>query len=315
MGITVSVVIPCYNVELYVAEAVASALGQRYPIAQVVCVDDGSTDGTLSLLQALEAEHPGRLTVRTGPNRGGNHARNVGLSLVESDFVQFLDADDVLDPDKVEHQIRLIEEEPEPIAFIAGAFYKSEQRGAPDEEIGRPGTDTDFLNLTRSSMGSTCSNLWRTSTLRAVGGWDESWRSSQEQELMFRLLKAGGKVLYDPEPKTWVRKRAGSVTANQDPDRLETMIRLRRMMLDHARSEGLGDRVIYELEQSLFGRIRHLGFGSLPRAVEAHRLHLGKGFRPSPNKFDPLYVALYRLFGFERAELLRRALNRLLRRG
>ena len=88
----VSIVIPCYNAERYVGEAIESALDQTYPHKEVIVIDDGSTDSSLEVIRSF-GNH---LRWETAPNRGGSAARNRGLELARGELIQFLDADDLL---------------------------------------------------------------------------------------------------------------------------------------------------------------------------------------------------------------------------
>lgn len=74
----VSVIIPCYNVEAYVAEALDSALAQDYPWLEVIAVDNNSTDGTLAILQTYEAQFPDKIRVLQEKKQGAPAARNTG---------------------------------------------------------------------------------------------------------------------------------------------------------------------------------------------------------------------------------------------
>jgi glycosyltransferase involved in cell wall biosynthesis len=91
----VSIVMPCFNNEAYVAEAIDSALGQTYDNIEVIVIDDGSTDGSLDIIRS----YGDRITWRTGPNEGACAARNKGLALARGEFIKFLDADDILLPE------------------------------------------------------------------------------------------------------------------------------------------------------------------------------------------------------------------------
>src|SRR5690625_4558810 len=106
----ISVIIPCYNAEEYVRDAIASVLAQTYQPLEVICVDDGSTDGTLGVLRSLEAEHSDIMRVLAGPNGGAPVARNRGLAAARGDYIQYLDTDDLLVPEKLAHQAGLIRE-------------------------------------------------------------------------------------------------------------------------------------------------------------------------------------------------------------
>lgn len=301
--IKVSVVIPCYNVEEYVRDAVKSAFNQNIKVRKVICVDDGSTDSTLRILKDLESKHPQRLVVQTGPNRGGNFARNVGLKLSESDYIQFLDADDVIEKDKIEHQVSLVASANCTVDLVAGGFRYGASEG--NSEVRRPGNESDLVNLARTALGRTSSNLWRADSIRAVGGWNEDWESSQEYELMFRLIKSGGSILYDRRAKTWVRKREGSLTDNNNVSRFRTIVQLRGEVLEFARATEAPTPIIHKLEQAVFQAIRFLSFRSLPEAVEMHSKYIPDGFELEEGRYPLIYANLYKVLGFEKTEKIK----------
>src|SRR5689334_7017183 len=97
----VSILIPCYNAEKWVGHAIESALAQTWPNKEVIVVDDGSTDGSLEVIKSFED----RIKWETGPNRGGNVARNRVLALSRGEWIQYLDADDYLLPNKIAEQL------------------------------------------------------------------------------------------------------------------------------------------------------------------------------------------------------------------
>src|ERR1700722_9877011 len=102
----VSIIIPCYNAERWVQEAVESCLNQSYPNIEIIVVDDGSTDRSLEILR----RYGPRIKLKSGPNRGGNVARNQGFALSSGRYIQYLDADDYLEPDKIARQVRFLDE-------------------------------------------------------------------------------------------------------------------------------------------------------------------------------------------------------------
>ena len=104
----ISVIIPCYNVEKYVSECVQSVLNNlaTYSALELICVNDGSTDGTLEVLNVLANEHK-EITVITQKNAGLSQARNTGLMHSNGAYISFVDADDVIAPN---FYARLVEE-------------------------------------------------------------------------------------------------------------------------------------------------------------------------------------------------------------
>src|SRR5678815_984429 len=97
----VSILIPCYNAERWIRQCIESALDQTYPNKEVIVVDDGSKDASLEVIKSFGD----RIRWETGPNRGGNAARNRLLQLAKGEWLQYLDADDYLLPEKISRQM------------------------------------------------------------------------------------------------------------------------------------------------------------------------------------------------------------------
>jgi len=135
----VSIIIPAYNSEKYLAEAISSALDQTWPNKELIVIDDGSTDGTLAIARKFESE-----TVRVfyQENKGASGARNKGLQEAKGQYMQFLDGDDLLSHDKIAIQMDVLLRDPGKITacgtvhFIDGSLH---EQGTPT-----PGED-DFL--------------------------------------------------------------------------------------------------------------------------------------------------------------------------
>jgi glycosyltransferase involved in cell wall biosynthesis len=102
----VSILIPCYNAEAWLAQTLESALAQSWSSKEIIVVDDGSKDPSLAVAKAFE---PRGIKVISQPNRGASAARNLAFREAQGDFIQYLDADDLLAPDKIERQLRLLE--------------------------------------------------------------------------------------------------------------------------------------------------------------------------------------------------------------
>jgi Glycosyltransferases involved in cell wall biogenesis len=101
----VSIIIPAYNAEQWIEEAVNSCLNQSYKNIEVIVVNDGSTDGTLSVVQQISDS---RLKVFSQMNMGACVARNRGFDESQGEYVNFFDADDTMYPDAIEKQIKHI---------------------------------------------------------------------------------------------------------------------------------------------------------------------------------------------------------------
>ena len=103
----VSVIMPAYNAQTYIVEAIESVIAQSYAHWELIMIDDGSTDSTLSLVEAFSDE---RIIIKSQKNAGVSVARNVGLSLSIGEYITFLDADDVLPQMSLEVRVRYLDE-------------------------------------------------------------------------------------------------------------------------------------------------------------------------------------------------------------
>ena len=300
-----TVVIPCYNAAAHVRRSVASALAQTAAPFEILCVDDGSTDGTLDVLRDLGAVHP-TVRVLSGPNRGASAARNRGLAEARGTYVQFLDADDELHPGKLAAQIALAERTNADL--VVGA-YRRLRGGAEHVEI--PTDGDPWVALLRGRLGITSSNLWRWAAVEGVGGWNEVWASSQEAELMARLLKAGAAVAADPVVRTTLYAREGSISDAFDGPSRERYVRVRADALGHVERHGLLDgEDLSAAREAVFNAVRMLYAARPAAARAAYREALPPGYVPPVSPFNTRpYVWACRLLGVDRAERLRRALR------
>lgn len=105
----ITIIVPAYNVDLYISRCLASALGQSYRNVEVIVVDDGSTDGTPSLIKSMKANNP-RLRAFFNEHKGAAAARNKGIDEARGDYVFFLDADDYLSYDAIEEVSKVMED-------------------------------------------------------------------------------------------------------------------------------------------------------------------------------------------------------------
>jgi succinoglycan biosynthesis protein ExoO len=104
---SVSVVIPAYNAESFLARAVRSALEQTVSPLEVIIIDDGSTDGTVEVARALESDDPRVRLIALGKNGGPSTARNAGFAAAKGEWIAVLDADDAYLPERLEHLLSI----------------------------------------------------------------------------------------------------------------------------------------------------------------------------------------------------------------
>lgn len=226
----VSVIIPCFNAEAYVADAVRSALNLSYSPSEIIVVDDGSTDGSIDVLRSFGDQ----ILLETGPNRGACAARNRGLQLAGGDLVQFLDADDLLDPHKLEVQVpRLLSSDAD--AISCNVRITDLASGENVDHYSARHSDT-FAHCTYDDITTPGPLHWK-SNLLAVGGFDETLPCSQERDLHLRLACHGFRFEHLDETLVTVRRRPGSLSSNYEHV-LETRRRIVRRCLDILEERG-----------------------------------------------------------------------------
>jgi glycosyltransferase involved in cell wall biosynthesis len=236
--------------------------------------------------------------------KGAPAARNNGLADVKSEYVQFLDADDVLMPNKMSSQIALLEQHQ--ADAICGAYIRKEASG--EEHLVEPNEDL-WKGLFTTRLGITSSCMFRVSALNEVKGWDENLSSSQEYELLFRMLKAGKKVLVQLQPLTLVRERfTGQISTSNPNKRWRQYIELRVQMLEYLKkheSAYFKQNEAFFL-QAFFDQLHIIYPHQSALARTLHRKYIAGKFEPQLSPaISPSFMRLYKLVGFRWAEYIK----------
>lgn len=304
-------IIPCFNVEAHIEKCLSSVFQQSYPEIEVVCIDDGSTDGTVAEIESYKDKTGVDLLLIKQENTGACGSRNRGIERSTGEYLQFLDADDFLLPDKIAGQISLIEQQTQHPDLVVGDYINYYNDGSELEVrslIGR-----DWLALIRTKMGTTSANLWLKEAVLRAGGWSDRLNSSQDYELIFRMLKQGCNVLYDSTLATRVFKRMkGSISQTNRAENWKRYLDLRkdiRTFLEESDYQEF-DEEIETLNQYLFMAIRALSQYDMAAAVDEFDSSIPKTFRPKSSKaITSRYIALYSILGFAGAEKIIRLLK------
>jgi len=203
----VSIIIPAYDAERWLAETLESALSQTWPHTEIIVVNDGSRDGSLAVAQRFA-----RRGVRVADqlNAGASAARNHGLRLSRGDFIQFLDADDLISPEKIGAQIELLRDRPAgTVANCAWGRFQENPDAARfvDTAVFRDFAPVDFLVLagdTGAMMHPSCWLLPRAVVDRA-GPWNESLSLNDDGEYFARALLASAGMAYSATGRSYYR--------------------------------------------------------------------------------------------------------------
>lgn len=212
----VSVVMPCFNAEKFVDEAVRSALGQSWHNVELVVVDDGSTDGSWAILQHLKAEFGQRLTLLQSPRLGPYPARNLALRSARGDFIAFLDADDWWEPDFVHTTLHALQGQPFDIAYCGW------QNVGIDGPRGQPYVPPAYEegdvveHFLRSCPWPIHAALVRRDAVTAIAGFSERMFSSMDYDLWIRLLTVTRRMVRVPRVLAYYRWHgSGQISATK----------------------------------------------------------------------------------------------------
>jgi glycosyltransferase involved in cell wall biosynthesis len=212
-----SIVIPCYNAERWVGQAVQSCLDQTYRPIEIVVVDDGSTDGSRRLLE----RYGDAITLLTGPNQGGNAARNRGTAASRGDFIQNLDADDTLLPDKIERQVRFLLETGADVVY--GDWRHRFHPPGGESYLGRIVKSASHSDVLEALLGSwwvaSGALLFRRTAALAGGGWDETFSAAQDGDFLITVVLQGVDIRYQPGCAMVYRKHGSTTVSSSSQDR------------------------------------------------------------------------------------------------
>lgn len=230
----VSTIIPCYNGERYLGEAIDSALGQTVAQLEVIVVDDGSTSNGP---RDIAARYGDAVRYVRKENGGLSSARNVGIAEATGDIVAFLDDDDVWMPDKIEKQLALygrLEQTGRRVGLIGTAFIYTDENLNELSRMSMPYAGSEFDRLIfKDIVGLPSSVIVPRAVLSDVGGFDESLRASEDYDLWLRIASR-----YDIHSvdEYLVRYRQRRGTLSKDPEKMvQTNRRVTEMLIERER--------------------------------------------------------------------------------
>lgn len=220
----VSIIIPCYNAERYLEATLQSALAQTYLNCEIIVIDDGSTDDSIKILKKYEHQ----IRWETGPNQGACKARNRGLALAQGEYIQFLDADDLLHPEKIQIHVQILKETGLSLIQSPTHCFRNNEDHYPWEELPhwndfilsgtefcilkRLGELNQLLMIPGSNIHFSHSHnhgwLVKAECLKQVGPWNEALHIFQDVEYFERVLLQVPKVYFSGQVLTRYRMDA-----------------------------------------------------------------------------------------------------------
>lgn len=194
----VSVLMPLHNKEADVVEAIESVLNQTYPNIELIIIDDGSTDNSFVIANRYASE---KIFVFQQQNKGASAARNTALGYSKGDFIQYLDADDVLGSRKIEEQILLLDGETEVLA-TSKMFYFIVQKDNSWQKIAMPSLERDYDNMTAFLLDEIPRAIFVHAWLipriliEKAGKWNETMTIFDDRDFYLRLVPLASKIVF-----------------------------------------------------------------------------------------------------------------------
>lgn len=305
----VSIIIPCYNAELFLSATLESVLTQTHKNWECIIIDDNSSDNSRQIAQNFCNIYPEKFHLLTNPRKGACAARNEGLRVAKGEFIQFLDADDLLSPRKLELQIAHASSRRVKVVFGGWNFYSTQRGNTPNSHYP---LFNDFetpleLLLTMWEKGlflQTACYLTHKSLLENIK-WNESLERNQDGEFFARVLLSTKEVRYVPETNISYRKEniesiSTTTTYRKIYSAYESYLSYKSIVLMAYDSE----RTRKALSRHFSGLIyrHHKRFPDIAAEAKKQIDELGVGPQACGG---PIFNTVFRLIGFYRTVYLK----------
>lgn len=204
----ISILIPAYNAEKWIADALRSAVAQSWTQKEIIVVDDGSTDGTFAVARQFESDG---VRVVTKKNEGAAATRNTAYQLSKGDYIQWLDADDLLSPDKIERQVEVAQSSGDKRLLLScgwGSFLHRYHRATFNPTplwCDLSATEWLFRKMSQNLFMQTATWMVSRELTEAAGPWNASLLTDDDGEYFCRVLLASDGVRFVSGPRVYYR--------------------------------------------------------------------------------------------------------------
>jgi glycosyltransferase involved in cell wall biosynthesis len=246
----VSIIIPCHNAAPWLAQTLESALTQTWPEKEIFLIDDGSTDRSLEIARSFEARG---VRVLRQSNRGAAAARNAGLAVARGDYLQFLDADDLLTPDKISSQVQLLgTRAPDELGSCRWGRFVSDPADVEfvDGAVFRDFLPMDYMiaHAGEKRMMHPAAWLVPRAVAERAGPWNETLSLNDDGEYFARVVLASRGIAFSTTGASLYRSQVpGSLSQRSDRSALESLARSVELTSEHMRRAEDSPRVVRAL--------------------------------------------------------------------
>lgn len=259
MEALVSIIIPSYNSASSIRKTLESVCRQTWKNIEVIIVDDGSSDHTADVAEAYQDD---RLKVIRSEHVGACRARNIGINESAGDYLQFLDADDTFEGNKIELQLNALSSRRSDHAVAYGPWWEIQGESFSDSvgfSQGRDFTDSmDWLFASMLEGFYLPPHCWLVprSVVDAAGEWDERLLQNQDGEFFSRILESASEVIWVPGAVSYYRRENVS-SVSQVKGRLysESLLLAANLIRDRMLKHAQGDVSLRRIVSALYLRI------------------------------------------------------------
>lgn len=294
----VSIIIPCFNTEKYIYECVQSVVSQDYENIEIIVIDDGSTDSSISILKQFKG-----IRIFTQPNSGACVARNLGISKSNGKYIKFLDSDDYLEPNVLSEQVACAEKADSNSIIYGNYNILKHNKGNLQSTYIKSDNQLSSLLIKDILISTPLHRKWM---LDKVGGFDERLKNGQEWNLHVRLASHGFNfVHHDLAIFTYRIHNSSSRISNSRSNNIT------RLHYSLQKTEMTIEKLGMHLDSNFYSALsmRYLwiarGFLREGEFIEARKLYnYAKSLTDQYKLYWPnYYKALYRFLGFYLSEI------------
>jgi glycosyltransferase involved in cell wall biosynthesis len=302
----VSILIPAYNAGEWIAETIESALAQTWPRKEIIVVNDGSADDTLAIARQFAS---GEVSVVTQDNQGAAAARNKAFSLSQGDYIQWLDADDLLSPDKISRQMQARERwGTERTLFSCGwgyFMYRPQRAQFTASPLWADLSPVEWLTrkLEHNTHMQTGTWLVSRTLTEAAGPWNRRLLGDDDGEYFCRVLRASDGVRFVREGRVFYRMSSGARLSyiGRSQPKLEAHFISMRLHIDYLLALEDSARTRAACVNYLQTWLHHFYPDRQEIISEAQRLAKGCGGRLEVPRLSWKYEWMRRLIGWRQA--------------
>src|SRR5713101_2032150 len=237
----VSILVPTFNAHEWIADTLRSAIAQTWERKEIIVVDDGSSDQTLAFARQFESNS---VRVVTQKNQGASAARNRAFSTCQGDYIQWLDADDLLAPDKIARQMEAVDRGAGPRVLLSSAWGWFIYRTGKAEFVPTPlwcdlaPTEWLLRKLGQNLHMQTATWLVSRELTEAAGPWNTHLSLDDDGEYFCRVLLNSEGTRFIPEAKIFYRMSGSNSLSyvGRSEQKMESMFRCMQLHISYLRS-------------------------------------------------------------------------------